>query len=123
MSETKSQDAAYMVIDPIIWQDTSLNDREKILLSFVWGFTRMQKGCFAPATWIAGNFGWDIPFTVQLIQMLEARGWIVLHSGYSQTMLGESRVNSGGCMSINIPGNPDPCYGDLTDIFDIGVDV
>ena len=63
MSETKSQEPGYMVIDPIIWQDASLNDREKILLSFVWGFTRVQKGCWASAEWIAMNFGWDIPFT------------------------------------------------------------
>ena len=109
MSSIDSKEPAYMVVDPIIWQDASLNDREKIMLSFVWGFTRVQKGCFAPASWIAGNFGWDIPFTTQLIQMLEARGWISVHSG--------------GCMSINIPGNVDPCYGDVTDIFDIGVDV
>lgn len=109
MSETKSQEPGYMVIDPIIWQDASLNDREKIMLSFVWGFTRMQKGCFAPATWIANNFGWDIPFTTQLIQMLEARGWIVVHQG--------------GCLSINIPGSADPCYGDVTDIFDVDVEV
>lgn len=109
MSETKSQEPAYMVIDPIIWQDTSLNDREKILLSFIWGFTRMQKGCFAPATWIAMNFGWDIPFTTQLIQMLRHRGWIY--------------VDPDGCMSIFIPGEKSPCDGDVTDIFDIGVDV
>lgn len=106
---TESKDPSYMVVDPIIWQDASLNDREKIMLSFIWGFTRMQKGCFAPASWIATNFGWDIPFTNQLIQMLEGRGWITVHAN--------------GCMSINIPGNQDPCYGDITDVFDVGVEV
>jgi len=106
---TNSKDPSYMVVDPIIWQDTSLNDREKIMLSFIWGFTRMQKGCFAPVSWIATNFGWDIPFTHQLIQMLEGRGWITTHSN--------------GCMSINIPGEKDPCYGDITDVFDVDVDV
>tara|TARA_R110000822_G_scaffold119712_3_gene252842 strand:- start:2182 stop:2511 length:330 start_codon:yes stop_codon:yes gene_type:complete len=109
MSETKSQEPGYMVIDPIIWQDASLNDREKILLSFVWGFTRMQKGCFAPATWIADNFGWDYPFTTLLIENTKTRGWITVHPN--------------GCMSINIPGSADPCYGDVTDIFDIDVEV
>jgi hypothetical protein len=97
-----------MVIDPIIWQDPSLNDREKIMLSFIWGFTRMQKGCFAPASWIAQNFGWDIQFTNQLIQMLQARDWIAVKNG---------------CLSINIPGERNPCDGDVTDIFDVEVEV
>jgi hypothetical protein len=114
MSSIDSKEPAYMVVDPIIWQDASLNDREKIMLSFIWGFTRVQRGCFAPASWIAMNFGWDIPFTTQLIQMLEARGWISV----SQELGGTAR-----CLSINIPGEKNPCHGDITDVFDIGVEV
>ena len=109
MSETKSHEPGYMVIDPIIWQDASLNDREKILLSFIWGFTRVQKGCWASEEWIAMNFGWDIPFTGQLIHNTRMRGWI--------------NVDQKGCMSISIPGEKSPCDGDITDIFDIGVEV
>ena len=109
MSETKSQEPGYMVIDPIIWQDASLNDREKILLSFVWGFTRVQKGCWASADWIAMNFGWDYPFTTQLIHNTRMRGWIYL--------------DPDGCMSISIPGEKSPCDGDITDVFDLGEDV
>lgn len=114
MSSTDSKEPSYMVVDPIIWQDTSLNDREKILLSFIWGFTRMQKGCFAPNSWIAMNFGWDLQFTAQLIQMLEARGWIAV----SQEFNGATR-----CLAISIPGERNPCHGDVTDIFDIEAEV
>jgi len=114
MSSTESKEPSYMVVDPIIWQDASLNDREKICLSFIWGFTRMQKGCFAPASWIAQNFGWDIPFTVQLLQMLESRGWIKNTQEYGGTAR---------CLSINIPGEQNPCEGNIQDVFDLGEDV
>lgn len=114
MSNTKSMEPAYMVIDPIIWGDESLNDREKICLSFIWGFTRVQKGCFAPATWIAQAFGWDLGFTNQLLQMLEGRGWIKVTLEYN----GSTR-----CMAIAIPGERNPCEGHIEDVFDLGEEI
>jgi len=87
-------------VDPHIWNDQSLNYPEKIILNLIYGFTAQGKCCLVGNDWIADKFGMDVFLVRDIINMLAARGFIKVYPG---------TAGSYRRMSINIPGEPDPC--------------
>lgn len=96
-------------IDPFIWRDESLNIPEKILLNFVFSFTFENKCCDVPSAWIADRFGWTTQFVNEMIQMMALRGWLYV----------ERRLDGTRLMSINIPGQTNPCLADVVSFTEI----
>lgn len=88
-------------IDPFIWNDSSLNYPEKIILNFIFSWTVQKKCCHVSNDWLANAFGWEPSFVAEVISLLHQRGWINVE---------RPAFGSGPrMMSINIPGEPNPC--------------
>lgn len=87
-------------VDPHIWNDESLNYPEKIILNLIYGFTAQGKCCFVSDEWITAKFGIDLNLVRSVIQMLRIRQYITVE---------DASADSPRRMSINIPGEPNPC--------------
>lgn len=87
-------------VDPHIWNDESLNYPEKIILNLIYGFTAQGKCCMITDEWISAYFGIELKLVASILQMLRIRQYITVT---------EASAGSPRRMSINIPGEPDPC--------------